>query len=150
MNITHTFCLYGWYPGNLSKLPGMTQVGMVNNTSSSRHKKGVGGGGQFWEVISKRTTKKCRAGRQKRPGAFALGQFLVIYRRLLSGTKGRFTNADFLYECKCLLEKANFYSIQSLSCICHGLKIISSKYILLKPNRKVLRWYILFLSNPGT
>ena len=150
LNITHTFCLYGWYSGNLSKLPEMTQVATVNTTSSSRHKKGVGGGGQLWEVISKWTTKNCRAGRQIWPGTFTLGQFLVIYSCLLSGTEGRFTNGDFLYECKFLLEKANFYSVQSLSCICHGLKIISSKYILLKPNRKVLRWYILFLSNPGT
>ena len=108
LNNMYTYCLHGWYPGKLSKLPEMTEVAMVNTTSSSKHKRAVGGGGQLWEVISKWTMKKGKAVKQMWLDAFTLDQFLMIYSHLLSGTEDRFTNGDFLYECKFLLEKANF------------------------------------------
>ena len=134
----------------------MTQANTLNIISSWRQKKDVEvGGGQLREVTRKNRVNKvwllCRFKSVISP-LVRVSRDLVILLFLEGDT---FTNGDFFYKCKYLLQKGHFspfslwQSFLSFSCVCCFLKIIITLKITLMPKRHILGWQILLSFPPS-
>lgn len=111
----------------------MSQATTLNSISS--HTREVEGGRRcLWKVIRQSISTRVRLLyrlKSKTSPLIKLSRYLAILLFfILEGDT--VTNGDFPYECKCLLQKGNFYCFQSFSCVCCFLKTAcwkNNKYI---------------------